>query len=211
MILLRYYVHACLLFSLVYSLLTVRADSPVPFRLMKWWVILTVPTEIAAILLGYFYHLNHYIYNVWQPIESFLILLMFYKGTTQRVTHRLCGWLLVLLPAGILFIYLVHFVFITLNVPETVFCLFTQLIGACIFLTDSFLWSEELSIFRRPLSWMAMGTILYSCAFILMHGLWDYMLIWPLWRFRAWVSLANTFQYGGVVLSLYALRKSNHE
>jgi hypothetical protein len=92
-----------------------------------------------------------------------------------------------------------------------VFTLFCELISACAFLIDGLLWGEELSIFRRPLSWMAFGTILYSCVFILMHAMWQYILVGTLWHYELLVTISNTFQYGGVLMTFISLHKSRQQ
>lgn len=205
------YFYVLISLSLIYGLLTVRRHSPVQYRVMLWWLAATLPTEVTAFLVGHFYHRNHWVYNIWVPIECCFILLMFYKGAVQGRTRGMCRWLLILLPVGVFVSYLPHFVWVTLNIHEMLFCLFCELLGACIYLIDNLLGGEDLSIFRQPLSWMAFGTILYACVFILTHGLWEFILVWPRWRYGMLVVVANTFQYGGVLLTLLALRKSNRQ
>lgn len=202
------YVYVLILSTFVYGVLTIRRDAPLPYRLLMWLMIATLPTETTAVLVGHYYHINHWVYNIWAPIECAVILLVFYKGTVHPVTREVCGWLLVLLPLGTVVFYLPHFNFLTLNTHEMVFTLFCELISGCVFLVDGLLWGEELSIFRRPLSWMAFGTILYTCVFILTHALWEYILVGPIWHYELLVIISNTFQYGGFLLTFIALRKS---
>jgi len=137
-----------------------------------------------------------------------MILLMFYYGIAHRTTRRVYRWLLVLAAVVVLIFSLRHFVTMSLNLSGMLFYLFCELIGACLFLTDGLLPGEERSIFQRPFSWMALGVILFSCAYILIHSLWQYIATWPKGRYQTLTDLANTFEYAGVWMTLYSLRKS---
>jgi len=201
------YYYLLILSSLVYGATTIRRRSPLSYRLLLWWLIATVPTEVMASVAARLYHNNHWVYNIWEPFDCCMILLLFYFGIAHGRTRRLFRWLLVLAPVGFVFFNLCHFIVLAWHFRSMLFYLFCELIGACLFLVDGRLPGEEQSIFQRPLVWMAFGTILYCIIYILTHALWAYIEVWPTWRYEVLVGVANTFDYLGVVLALYALRR----
>ena len=201
------YYYLLILSSLFYGAVTVRRGSPLSFRLLLWWLIATVPTEVTATVLGRLYHDNHWVYLFWEPFDCFMVLLIFYHGMKHGVTKRVCMCLLALALVGFFIFSLPHFLKLTWNRQGMLFYLFCELVGACLFLTDGLLPGEELSIFKQPIAWVAFGVILYSCMYILIHALWEYIATWPRGRYQLLTDIANTFEYAGVAAAFYALRR----
>ncbi|HVV03256.1 MAG TPA: hypothetical protein VHC96_03500 [Puia sp.] len=201
------YYYLLILSSLTYGAMTVRRRSPLSYRLLLWWLIATVPTEVMASVMARVYHNNLCVYNIWEPFDCCMVLLMFYFGIVHKTTRRMFRWLLVLVPAGFVLFNLWHFIALAWHIRSMLFYLFCELIGACLFLIDGLLPGEEQAIFQRSFVWMAFGTILYCIIYILTHALWEYIQVWPTWIYEVLVGIANTFDYLGVWLALYALRK----
>jgi len=194
--------------SFVCGMVILRRDSPVEYRLLAWLPGITLPVEIFGWVIGHYYHRNHWVYNIFLPLECCVLLLVFYKGVKQPVIRSMSGWLLVLLPAGMIISYWrIHFTVVSINVFALLFYFFLELVGGCLFLTDCLLSGEEASIFSHPLSWTAMGIILYTCIFILTNITWVFGMIIPRMWYAGLVNLANTFFYGSIILSFIALRK----
>jgi hypothetical protein len=197
-----------------YSLVTAAASLGLasakksrPFQMLAWLPLVTLPVEILGWWMALKYHRNHWLYNCWLPLECCWILLIFYIAAGHPITKRLIGWLLVLMPVGMLASYFISFSVLFINVYAMLFYLFWQLIGGCIFLTDCLLSSEDASIFRHPLSWMAACTILCACMFILSHGTWILKLSVSQPFYELMISIANTLLYGGMILTFIMLRR----
>jgi hypothetical protein len=190
-----------------FGMLAVRRQAPLPHRILAWLPGITIPVETLAILVGHFYRNNHWVYNSWLPLECGSLLLVFYKSAGHPATRRLLKWLLLLLPIGIAGCYLVSASFQFINVYALLFFLFCELLGGFVFLTDCLLSSDDASIFKHPLSWTAVGVILYACVFILTHATWIFTIavtISHAW-YSALILLGNTLLYGFMMRTFFAL------
>jgi hypothetical protein len=201
------YMYLLLVVAAWIGLSTTRRLGGRPFRLLAWLPAVTIPVELLGLWTGIRYHRNHWLYNCWMPLECCWVLLVFYLGVRHRLAKRAIGWLLVLMPVGILTMYYVNFMFLTINLYAMLFVLFWQLIGGCIVLADCLLGHEDVAIFRHPLSWMSVGVILYACMFILMYASWVFMPKVNMVFFVTIVIVANTLFYGGMTLTFLVLRR----
>jgi len=204
------YLLSLLVAVFILGVLTVRRRPSFSYRVLAWLPGITVPVEVLAILVGRWYHNNHWLYNSWLPVECCALLLIFYKGAGHPATKRLLKWMLLILPLGIAVCYAASFSFRVLNVYAMLFFLFCELICGFIFLTDSLLSSDDGSIFSHPLSWTAVGMILYACVFILTHATWVFGIGFTISRFwyGALVLLGNTLLYGFMIKTWLAVRKT---
>lgn len=203
------YLLSLLVATFILGMLTVRRQSSLSYLILAWLPGITIPVEVLAILAGRWYHNNHWLYNSWLPVECGSLLLIFYKGARHPTTRRVLKWLLLLLPLGLAACYAASFSFRILNVYAMLFFLFCELICGFIFLTDSLLSSDDGAIFRHPLSWAAVGMILYACVFILTHATWIFTIAFTISRF--WygmlILLGNTLLYGFMIKTWFAVRQ----
>lgn len=201
------YYYFLILSSLIYGLTTVRRHSPLSFRLLRWWLIVTVLIEGTVTVLARLHHNGNWVYNFWEPFDCCVVLLMFYHGMTHGVTRRICRWLVALVPVGFFIFILPSLVKLTQSIDGMLFYLFCELVGACLFLVDGLLPGEERSLFQQPFSWLAFGTILYTCMYILIHASMELTRTWNQNWYFLLSGVANSFQYASVWMTLYTFRK----
>jgi len=189
------------------GMLAVGRRGPLPYRILAWLPGITIPVEALALVVGSHFRNNHWVYNGWLPLECGSLLLIFYTGAGHPVTKRLLKWLLLFLPAGMAGCYAVSFTLRSINVYAMLLFLFCELIGGFIFLTDCLLSSDDVSIFRHPLSWTAVGVILYACVFILTHATWVFTITSTISRswYGGLILLGNTLLYGFMMRTFFAV------
>jgi hypothetical protein len=158
------YYYSLLAVAGVLGLVTAGRKGSLSLRLVAWLPLITMPVETLALLAGYYYHINHWVYNLWLPLECCCLLLVLYTGARHPVAKRLIGWLLVLLPAGIVAAYCANPSISHINVVAMLFCLFCELIGGFIFILTHATWLFAINVFRMWYGWLVLlgNTFLYG-------------------------------------------------
>lgn len=195
--------------AFILGLAAVKRSSPLSYHVLVWLALATALVMTSSIVIIHYYHRNHWLYNLWYPVECSCLLFAFYRATAHAVIRRINRVLLWLLPAGMIITFGVHPDLFTFNAYGAICYLFLELISAFAFLADGLLRSEDHRVFREPLSWMAAGLIMHCFISILAFGMWIFMLKWPPKYYGVVMVLANTFYFAGMQLTFILLRKTN--
>jgi hypothetical protein len=186
-----------------------KRSSPFPYHVLAWMTLATLPVETASVMIAHYYHNNHWLYNLWNPLECLYVLLVFYSGATHPVARRINKVLLCLLPAGIIIAFGVQPHFLKINIYALHFYFFCELICTCVFLIDGLVRSEDHTFFQHPLSWTAVGVALHCLISILCYGMWKFMLQWPMNYYAGAMIIANALFYIGTMITFIQLRKTD--
>jgi hypothetical protein len=140
---------------------------------------------------------NHWIFNVYLPLECVSYLYIFYRASASPIIRRLNGWLTVtVLPLVVISFLLSPQLFI-INQMMGMGCDFLLLISACVACIGLLLSEEEVSFFRNPLFWLAGGVLYYSIGNIIYLVTWEVTRKMVLYKF-----IRIEFFLSGIVLNL---------
>lgn len=117
---------------------------------------------------------NHWMYNSYWPIQSAVLMLIFYSCTVHPKVRRYQGWLLALLPVLLLASWLKAPFFFEINIVALQSCDLLLLLSACGAITDVVLDIEHGTLLRQPLFWLACGALIYSADFVVFYSAFEY-------------------------------------
>ena len=198
-----------LITTVILAFRALKRSSPFPYHVLAWMTLASLPVDIISVVLAYRYHNNHWLYNLWNPLECLYVLLVFYSAAIHAVARRINKILLCLLPVGIIITFSVQPHFFQSNIYGMQFYFFCELISTCVFLIDGLVRSEDHTIFRHPLSWTAVGIALHCIVSLLCYGMWKYMLQWPMGYYIGAMFVANGLFYMGTMVTFVRLRKND--
>ena len=151
-----------------------RRSWPLPYRCLVWlkglktvaeagsmiWTILTVTS-------------NHWIYNLYFPLQCAGLLFIFYKCAVHPRVRRFNGWLLTAMPV-VLCVFWWKGSFYELNLMVTVAFAFLLLLAACAAFVDQLLGQGNASLLRQPLFWLSSAILFYSVGSIIFYATWEF-------------------------------------
>ena len=162
----------------------VRKSWPAPYRFLLGYKCLAFFIAVVSMAWSTFFRQsNHWIYNLYNPIECALLLYVYYRAAVHPAIKRLDLSLLAVLPPLIFIVYLLVPVLYSLNSMAGIGYLFLLILSSCGVYVDLLLDKGDLPIFRHPLFWLAAGVLLYSICMILFFLTWEYSKKMILYRF----------------------------
>ena len=162
--------------AFVLGCLLVRRNWPVHYRFLVAFKCLAFGVSILGSFYSIWYHRsNHWLYNLFIPVEGISYLYVFYKAAIHRTVRRIDGWLLLLVMPLIVLSYILSHSFFFLNTYAGMSCSFLPLLAACGTFIDLLADKRELRLFRQPMFWMAAGVLLYSISNIIFYIIWEYV------------------------------------
>ena len=174
------------LVSLIIGCLVVRRSWPFAFRCLFLVNILKVFNSYASFIWSTTTHTsNHWMLNLFFPLQCAGLLLVFYKSSIHPVVIRIDGWLLAVLPVVIGVSWARGAPLDIINIGATVACDFLLLLVACAALIDQLLRTDDVRFTRQPLFWLASGLFFYSVGFIIFFTTFEYskkMIMWGLFK-----------------------------
>jgi predicted membrane channel-forming protein YqfA (hemolysin III family) len=160
--------------SFLIGCIAYRRSWPLPYRCLVWVKGLKTIAEAA----GHIWMIltatsNHWIYNVYFPLQCAGLLFIFYKSAVYPKIRRFNGWLLAAMP--VLFcVFWRKGSFYELNLMATVAFAFLLLLSSCAAFIDQLLGQGNVSLPRQPLFWLSSGILAYSVGAIVYYATWEY-------------------------------------
>lgn len=181
MVLLHYFLEFT---SLFLGCMLVKRSWPFPYRLLVAFKCVEFSISVLSMVWSTTMHQsNHWIYNLYNPVECIFILYIFYSAAMHRDIKRLNLLLMGAVPPLLLVAYLLSPVFFSLNIIASTGCWFLLLLSSCGAYVDLLLDKESLSLFRHPLFWLAGGGVLYAISMIIYYITWEYSKKMIFYRF----------------------------
>lgn len=163
--------------SAIAATFALRKGLPVAYRLFAWLIITLALMLTVAYILSFNNIPNHVLFNIFDPVEFFVIPLFYHYHLTSRGLKNLIR--------GYLFIFPI-FVIVNLTWIQNFHQLATlsYVVGAgfTMLLTMAYLWQlytsdDTESIFRDPVFWISLGYVFYCAVSIpylgMLNDLWD--------------------------------------
>ena len=153
----------------------VRKSWPAIYRFLVVYKCMDFTMSVATTAWSSILHQsNHWIYNLYNPVECLGLLYIFYKTAVYPLIKRLDLLLLIALPLLVIMAYWLSPVFYSLNSIQNIGCMFLLLLSSCGALVDLLLDKSSLPLFQRPVFWLAAGMLLYAICMILYFLTWEY-------------------------------------
>jgi len=197
--------------SFIIGCIVYRRYWPLPYRCLVWVKGLKTFAEIGSMLWSSFtVTSNHWIYNVYFPLQCAGLLFIFYTCAVHPKTRKFNVWLLGAMP--VLFcVFWWKGSFYELNLMATVAFDFLLLLSACAAFVDQLLQQGDAHFLRQPLFWLSMAIFFYSVGSIINYATWEYskkMILENLFD-TVFLSAEYIFNIGiaGCFICLYLQRK----
>jgi hypothetical protein len=160
--------------SFLIGCLVYRRSWPMPYRCLVWVKGFKTMVEAASMAWSiYTATSNHWIYNLYFPLQCAGLLFIFYKCAVHPAIRRFHAWLLVAMPVA-LCVFWWKSSFYELNLMATVACAFLLLLSACAAFVDQLLEQGDTSLLRQPLFWLSSAILFYSVGSIIYYSTWEY-------------------------------------
>jgi len=177
------------LVSLVIGCMVFRRSWPFEYKCLFFLNILRVVVSCFTFLWPYYTHSsNHWIYNLFLPLQCAGFLLVFYGASMHRMVRRVNKWLLAALPLVTVICWSGGAPLDMMNTWAVVCFDFLLLVSACLAFVDQMLRIDDAHFVRQPIFWLASGLFFYSVGSIIEFATWEYikkMLLIGLYRFIA--------------------------
>lgn len=191
----------------------VRREWPPAYKFLVVLSVVTYLTETLAMLWsGAAHRSNHWIYNLYLPLNCCGFLYFFYWASIHSRIRRINAWLLAAVPAGTVIAFSLRPGLSFLNTYAAIFYCFLLLlscIGACM---DLLLDKRYLRLGREPLFWFACGLLLDCAGSIVEYAFFSYgekMILFTL--FTVLTFSTNIFLYIGTTGCFICLRLGQAE
>jgi len=163
------------LISLVVGCMVFRKSWPFAYRCLFFLNTFRVLVEFSASLWSYFTRTsNHWLYNLFLPLQCVGFLLVFYKCSFHPAIARINRWLLAAFPVVTAVCWLTGAPLNSLNLWAIVGFDFLVLVSACLAFVDQLLRMDNSHFIRQPIFWLASGLFFYSVQSIIGYATWEY-------------------------------------
>ncbi|HEX9510713.1 MAG TPA: hypothetical protein VF939_09525 [Puia sp.] len=181
MMILHYFLE---LASLFFGCVLVQKSWPAPYRLLVVFKCVEFSIAVLSMLWSSLMRQsNHWIYNLYNPVECIFLLYIFYRAAMHGVIKRLNLILLATVLPLILAGYVLSPNFFSLNIIGSAGCFLLLLLSSCGAYVDLLLDKGDLPLFRHPLFWLAGGVLMYGICMVLYYITWEYSKKMILYRF----------------------------
>lgn len=196
----------------------VRKGWPLEYKLLIVLSGLTFLVESVQQICFYILNVNiDWLYNCFLPAECACFIYILYRASVHKVIKRLNLALLMILPIGAGILYWRYPFFYKINDHVVLLYLFTELIGACSFLTGLLLSQSKTPLTHQPLFWLAFGLLIYSGLYIVLHSiLYDFLYVNLDAKMTKVLGIyyylntftANLFMYAGFIICFIRLHQA---
>lgn len=144
------------------------------------WLLPLMGLNIIVELGGDFWSMytqssNHWMYNLYWPIQTAVLLLIFYTCAAHRKIRRFHGWLLAALPVSLAACWWKSPGLDLINVPAVLSGDFLLLLAACGAIAGELSGQEHTPLPGRPLFWLGFGVLIYCIGFIIYYAVWGFI------------------------------------
>jgi len=151
-----------------------RRSWPLPYRCLVWVKGLKTVTEAGSMIwLVTTATSNHWMYNLYYPLQCAGLLFIFYKCSIHPMVKRFNAWLLGVMPV-VLCVFWWKGSFYELNLLAAVAFAFLLLLASCGAFVDQLLEHGNTHFFRQPLFWLSAAIMSYSVGSIIYCATWEY-------------------------------------
>lgn len=175
------------LVSLIIGSMVFRKSWPFEYKCLFFLNILRVIVSYFTFLWPYYTHSsNHWIYNLFLPLQCAGFLLVFYGASIHRMVRKMNKWLLAALPLMTLICWSKGGPLDMINTRAVVCFDFLLLLSVCLAFVDQLLQMDDTHFIRQPIFWLALGLFFYSVESIIEFATWEFikkMLLMGLYRF----------------------------
>ena len=160
--------------SFIIGCIAYRRSWPLPYRCLLWLKGIKTMAETSCMLWTIFTATsNHWIYNLFYPLQCAGLLFIFYKRAVHPKVRRFDAWLLAALPV-VLCVFWWKGSFYELNLMATVAYGFLLLLSACAAFIDQLLGQEDAPSLRQPLFWLSSAILFYGVGSVIYFATWEY-------------------------------------
>ena len=117
---------------------------------------------------------NHWIYNLFLPVQCVGFLLVFYSAADHPLVRRVSKWLLAAFPLVTAMCWLRGAPLETINLWAIVSFDFLILVSVCLTFVDLLLRTGDIHFLRQPMFWLASGLFFNSVESIVEFSTWEY-------------------------------------
>jgi len=166
-----------------------------------------VETVMTAWVISY--KSRPWLYSYFGPVESGFIVYIFYRAAMVPLIKRMNTILLIILPIGIGISFYLTPDSVRLMQAIVLFCLFINLIAACLFLADVLLHKADIPLARHPFFWMASGILIFCWIYGVLTPLLSHFTKLRSVYFLLDMLVANLFMYSGFIACFICFRRTN--
>jgi len=199
--------------SFIAGCIVYRRSWLLPYRCLLWLKgIKTIAEGGSVIWTIEMASSNHWIYNLYFPLQCAGLLFIFYKCSVHPKVKRFNAWLLAAMPVVLCVFWWKGSVY-ELNLMATVAFDFLLLLSACAAFVDQLLGQGNTHFLRQPLFWLSSATLFYSVGSVIFYATWEYSkkMILYFSFFAVYFSAEWIFNIGitGCFICLYLQRKDS--
>ena len=179
-----------------------KKDWKPQFRIILVLTFISLLIELTGRYINFFYReSNHWLYNIYIPIQGFLGLLIFSKFTTILKVKSIIKRLMIFFIVSHFLSYYFHQEFFTLNNYAIILSLVCNCIAASLFYYDVMANDVQTQLLKQPGFWFATGVFFMSVIFICRFAFWNIIISYAGYKtiFPYIINAANTFLYGGFI------------
>jgi hypothetical protein len=156
--------------------------SPSPLRLFIWFLPVTLLVELAGAALRQAGQLNHWLYNLYLPVNFIFYSWLYYSLVQFPLMRRLIVWSTgVFISVYLINLSLVQGVY-TFNSHSYLLCSFLIVVWVLAYFRQLLQSREPLNLARLPAFWISTGVLFSNLGHFLYLGLLNYLLqVNPAW------------------------------
>ncbi len=175
---------------------------PFHFKLLLFLAGFTCLIELTGMIMWKVYHLeNNWIYNIFSPIESLIVLYFFYAIIEKKRLKLIVLYSFFAAIAATFITYYWHENFVLYNNYAAAFYYVLWIIGCCCFFVDAMSNENTERLFQQSGFWFSLGLLFFACSYILMISLYKIFVTLPSYKKIILIinMFSNGFMYGGFI------------
>lgn len=190
------------LVSLIIGCMVFRKSWVFAYRCLFFLNVFRVVVSFTAYFWTHYTHSsNHWLFNLFLPLQCAGFLWVFYKCSLHPKVARVNKWLLILLPVvGALCWARGGASLEDINIFALVGFDFLVLLSVCMAFVDLLLRTDSVHFVRQPMFWLASGLFFYSIECIIGYSVYEYskkMILF--WMYKLILFSADYLTDMGVV------------
>jgi hypothetical protein len=171
------------------------------YKVLFFLVGLTCLVEMAGSMMSYEFGDNNWLYNIFSPIECFIILYFFSRIILKRRLKELIFYSIPIMVVATCITYMVQPNFMVYNSYARTIYLVLWIIASGFFFIDVMINDNRMSLVKQPGFWLATGILFFSVIFIVLISMYKIFKILPNYKIiiNYFNIVANTFLYVGFI------------
>lgn len=207
------YHHYIQLASLLVQVVLIKKNWPSWFRLVLMLTCLSCGVELSGEIISHGFHkINAWLYNIYTPIQGFLILFTFPAIIqTNKLKATSKNLILIYLSLTVVNYFMHPGGIYNFNDKAVIISLICNVIAVSLYYMDTMRNDITITLSKQPSFYFATAILLMSVLFICRFAFWnilksmhDYQQILTIV-----IILANTFMYGGFI-AVFICQKRYH-